>query len=247
MSEEKREFSSGVTSTKQPRLSLIPYNGLINAARRFELGIERHGEKAWNNLSTNQKALLDKDWLIERISHSINHGYNLIDLLKNDSFVIKDALGDAGAIAWCGLVLGEAITKIDEKGFFNKKKVDDIIDPIWKIYHTTDSSCSHQFKDQLGNNCTPLNGDFECVYCKRKYEFREGLIYFPGDTYDTTMIPPYGKRIKGIQIGSYIHLHTCNMILTRGAKACTCDKIEVKNPVRFSNSTHIDGYTGEIK
>lgn len=111
VTEEKRDFKSGVTSTKQPRLSLIPHAGLVNAAIRFELGIERHGEKAWNNLSPNQEALKDKDWLIERLSHSIEHAYSLIDKLKNPARNLDEALGDAGAIAWCGLVVGEAIIK----------------------------------------------------------------------------------------------------------------------------------------
>lgn len=109
--EQKREFKSGATSTKQPRLSLIPHGGLVNAAIRFELGLERHGEKAWNNLSANQSALQDKDFLIERLSHCIEHSYSLIDKLKNLDQSVTAALGDAGAIAWCGLVLGEALTR----------------------------------------------------------------------------------------------------------------------------------------
>jgi len=111
--EQKRDFTSGVTSTKQPRLSLIPHAGLVNAAKRFELGLERHGEKAWNNLSTNQVALTDREWLIERCSHGIEHLYKLIDFLKqNPGYEItqlSEACGDAGAVAWAGLVLGEAL------------------------------------------------------------------------------------------------------------------------------------------
>lgn len=113
MVEEKLEFKSGTTSTKQVRLSLIPHNGLINAAKRFELGIERHGEKAWNNLSPNQAALQDREWLIDRCSHAIEHAYRLIDYLSGKPTKINelDPLGDSGAIAWCGLVLGEALIK----------------------------------------------------------------------------------------------------------------------------------------
>ncbi len=114
--EEKRDFISGVTSTKQPRLSLIPHAGLVNAAERFELGLQKHGDKAWNNLSKNQAALHDREWLIERCSHAIEHCYRLIDFLKLipanmnvDSFGGELAKGDAGAIAWAGLVLGEAL------------------------------------------------------------------------------------------------------------------------------------------
>lgn len=112
MNPEKITFESGVTSTKQPRLSLIPHSGLVNAAKRFELGLERHGEQSWNNLSQNQVALEDRDWLIERCSHAIEHLYCLIDFLKPglaNSGNLEAALGDAGAVAWCGLMLGAAL------------------------------------------------------------------------------------------------------------------------------------------
>lgn len=111
--EDKRNFKSGVTSTKQPRLSLIPHNGLVNAAVRFELGLERHGAKAWNNLSTNQEALDDKEWLIERCSHAIEHLYRLIDNLKRPDIDrnTERGLEDSGAVAWCGLVIGEAFKR----------------------------------------------------------------------------------------------------------------------------------------
>ena len=108
--EEKRDFASGTTSTKQIRLSLVPHAGLVNAAKRFELGIEKHGAKAWNNLSENQTALQDTDWLIERCSHGIEHLYQLIDFLTGKGGIsLEEAKGDAGAVAWCGLVLGQAL------------------------------------------------------------------------------------------------------------------------------------------
>ncbi len=114
MSEEKLQFKSGVTSTKQPRLSLIPHKGLVNAAVRFELGLQKHGEQAWNNLSSNQDALEDKEWLIERMSHAIEHAYCAIEKLKRGEL----ALDDAGAIAWAGLVLGEAMSL--QKGIYGE-------------------------------------------------------------------------------------------------------------------------------
>jgi hypothetical protein len=106
---EKRVFKSGLTSTKQPRLSLIPHAGLVNAAERFELGLEKHAETAYNKLSNNTAAALeDRDWLIERVSHAIEHCYRMIDILIDPNKVISDLKDDAGAVAWCGLVLGEA-------------------------------------------------------------------------------------------------------------------------------------------
>lgn len=113
---EKRVFKSGTTSTKQPRLSLIPHQGLVNAAKRFELGLELHGNKAWNALSTNREALKDEEWLVERCSHVIEHCYRLIEFLTHRRDSIQDALGDAGAVAWGGLVLGEALSIGDEDG-----------------------------------------------------------------------------------------------------------------------------------
>lgn len=111
--EQKRNFKSGATSTKQPRLSLIPHKGLVNAAVRFELGLERHGAGAWNNLSKDQGALEDIDWLIERVSHAIEHAYCLLDSLKTKG-ITKEGLGDAGALAWCGLTLGEALSRSED-------------------------------------------------------------------------------------------------------------------------------------
>src|SRR4051812_16573551 len=95
--ENTRQFASGTVATKQPRLSLIPYKGLVNAALRFELGLERHKEKAWNNLAKNQSALVDTDFLIERCSHAIAHLYSLIDYLTHKSKDVELAKGDAGA------------------------------------------------------------------------------------------------------------------------------------------------------
>lgn len=104
----KRSFSSGATSTKQIRLSLIPHQGLLNAALRFELGLEKHGPSAYNALSETNSCLLDREWLIERCSHAIEHLYTMIDNLKNTNIKISACQNDAGAVAWCGLVLGEA-------------------------------------------------------------------------------------------------------------------------------------------
>jgi hypothetical protein len=112
--EEKRDFKSGATSTKQVRLSLIPHSGLVNAAKRFEVGLETHKEKAYNALSTNTAALADVDWLIERCSHAIEHLYCIIDQLKHRNLKVETLLPDAGAVAWCGLVLGEAFALAQE-------------------------------------------------------------------------------------------------------------------------------------
>ncbi len=89
-------------SSKIPPFHLIPTVGLRRLAERFALGIERKGDKAWNAVSSNQEILSDKEFLIERLGHVIDHAMKLRDKLKmRGPFVIGD--DDAGAIAWAGI------------------------------------------------------------------------------------------------------------------------------------------------
>lgn len=105
--EDKRDFASGATSTKQIRLSLVPHGGLVNIARIFEKGIVTHEDKAYNALSKNQGVLEDRDFLIERASHAIEHAYRIIDNLKAGINICHCA-DDAGAVGWFGVMMGEA-------------------------------------------------------------------------------------------------------------------------------------------
>lgn len=104
--EDKKSFISGATSSRKSRYDLIPRHGLKCAADRFELGLERHPVGCYNAL-TNQKSLDDKEWLLERLLHVIDHAYKAIEKVNTDH--TQEAYGDAGAIAFGGLVLGEAI------------------------------------------------------------------------------------------------------------------------------------------
>jgi len=108
----KRKFPSGATSTIKPRLELIPANGLRRVANRFQLGLERHKEAAYDNLS-NQAPLKDKEWLIERCSHAIDHLYNCIDKLSGKTSIGGD--DDAAAVGWAGLVLAEAMYILEKE------------------------------------------------------------------------------------------------------------------------------------
>lgn len=110
--EKKKIFKSGTTSTTKPRFELLPYEGLKRAAIRYELGLQKHGDRAWNALSPNQVALTDKEWLIERCSHGIQHLYNLIEKL-NGRVELTAGEDDAGAVAWCGLTLSAAVTVLE--------------------------------------------------------------------------------------------------------------------------------------
>lgn len=98
---------------------MIPIEGLIRAANRFELGIEKHGQRAWNSLSENRiEPLRDKEWLVERCSHGIGHLYNLIERIMTGNY---DGDDDAGAVAWCGLVLSAAMTVLENDDKLKKE------------------------------------------------------------------------------------------------------------------------------
>lgn len=99
-----------VTSTKLARFELIPKSALISLADRFELGIERKGEGAWNTLTLqNSDCTTDKAFAIERLSHCIHHCYDAIYKLIHEGDNPGKEAGeeDAGAILFAGAVLAE--------------------------------------------------------------------------------------------------------------------------------------------
>lgn len=102
---EKEEipFSSGVSSSKVPRLELMPYEALVRTAARYEAGIERKGDGAWNALSNNQGCLTDRSFIMARIGHVIHHATRLQAKLLG--YVPDDGDDDAAAIAWAGQFL----------------------------------------------------------------------------------------------------------------------------------------------
>lgn len=94
----------GVASTKIPRLELIPFSALESLAYRFELGIQRKGDKAWNALTNKEEALKDANFVINRLAHCIKHCYAAIEKLYCYE---DDGEDDAGAILFAGSVLAE--------------------------------------------------------------------------------------------------------------------------------------------
>lgn len=97
------------SSSKAPLFELIPTESMIRLATRFEAGIERKKEKAWNALSSNQVVLLDQKFVMNRITHVIAHSLKLRDKLFAGAILIGDgeteADDDAGAIMWGGSFL----------------------------------------------------------------------------------------------------------------------------------------------
>ena len=104
--EDKVIFKSGAASTKIPRLDLVPREALNRLADRFELGLEKYGERS-RVPSPSQACLEDKEWLIARLAHSIDHALKMIGKLRGQ--LPED--GDAAAIAWGGVCLCEARAK----------------------------------------------------------------------------------------------------------------------------------------
>lgn len=89
-------------STKIPRYELIPKPALAALASRFEVGVERHKEKAWNSLSPNFDTALTREWVIARLAHAVDHAYNALAKLHSG---VEDGEDDAGAIMFAGSVL----------------------------------------------------------------------------------------------------------------------------------------------
>lgn len=106
--EEPKQDFKHTTSSVKPRFELIPYEGLVGLADRFDLGEQKHAPKAWNALS-DQAGLEDKDWIRCRVAHVIHHAYQY--LLKMEGIIEEDGDDDASAISWGGMCLFEAKRK----------------------------------------------------------------------------------------------------------------------------------------
>ena len=92
------------SSSKCVRLSLIPREAQERLAGRFELGIQNHGERAWNAQSGNQEILTDLDFLATRIDHAMMHLMSLSEKVANAKRSGQFQLGDddPAAIAFFG-------------------------------------------------------------------------------------------------------------------------------------------------
>ncbi len=103
-------------SSVGPPFHLIPTSALVHIANRFQKGIERKGDKAWNALSNNQECLTDKAFVIERMSHVIHHALKLRDQLQNGVQPEDESMVEnAAAMAWGGIFAvcaAEAIEKM---------------------------------------------------------------------------------------------------------------------------------------
>jgi hypothetical protein len=104
-------FQSGKVSTKIAPLHLIHPAALRALAQRHGRGVRTKGiDGAWNACSKDQdKALKDREFVIERLAHGIDHCYKAIARLNGqlpplDKEEAGDG-GDAGAIMFAGALL----------------------------------------------------------------------------------------------------------------------------------------------
>jgi hypothetical protein len=107
---EKVVLAGGTfTSSKIPRFDLIPRQSLVRLSGRFEMGVVRHKEKAWNASKPQHPALLDKEAIIARASHAIDHASKLIAILTGQ--MTDDGDDHAAAVMWAGSFLCESAEK----------------------------------------------------------------------------------------------------------------------------------------
>ncbi len=130
--DEKVRYATGVTASKGPRLDLIPYAALVALAGRFELGLERHEDGAWN-ARDDKEFPADLEWVMARLSHIISHAYKAMGKITGK--LPNDGEDDAGAIMWGGAFLAcyyEHMNKLKTRGGcvdFGKHSIPDIIVP----------------------------------------------------------------------------------------------------------------------
>lgn len=106
------QFQTGVASSNCPDFGLIPYAAMLAEARRFERGVRLKGSQAWNARSANQSAMTDRDFVINRLVHAIDHCYlaigRLVGTIPPASEEEESDGGDAGAIRFAGALLAAA-------------------------------------------------------------------------------------------------------------------------------------------
>lgn len=125
------EIVPGALSTPGIDYELVPPIVWERLAKRFMLGEERKGDKAWNADSKNQDILSNKKFILNRLGHTIAHCLKLMDKVRRDADLTSD--DDAAAIAWGGAF---AICATDALAVL----ADDTADAIKKVMESAASS-----------------------------------------------------------------------------------------------------------
>lgn len=93
---------SGATSSKNlPGFDMIPVEALIELAKRYDVGLAKHGRDNW------RKGLTDEEWLRDRFNHTLTHlydgwakAYGRFELPSE-----MTAIEDFAAVAWGAFTL----------------------------------------------------------------------------------------------------------------------------------------------
>jgi hypothetical protein len=104
-------FASGAISTNALHFEYIPLSALEALAKRMGRGVRIKGKEGTWNATSNLKIAEDKEFVINRLSHGIDHCYKAIariigSLPECDEQETEDG-GDAGAIMFAGTLLAE--------------------------------------------------------------------------------------------------------------------------------------------
>jgi hypothetical protein len=108
MEQKKVKSPSGATSSKIARLELVWREAVVRIAKRCEAGIASHGDGAVNAMSPNKAAYHDKEFILQRLAHTIDHAFKMIEIVSGNA--LGDGDDHAAAIAWAGGFLCE-VTK----------------------------------------------------------------------------------------------------------------------------------------
>lgn len=91
--DDRHTFSSGAKSSgTKPRYDLIPTWALQRIARRFELGAAKYGVDNW------KKGLGDREFILDRINHAIDHLLIIRDRIRSGGIQIPTGDDDAAAV-----------------------------------------------------------------------------------------------------------------------------------------------------
>ena len=120
-SDTKTFHSGAISSNHTPAYHLIPLAALNAYARRLERGKRIKGEGAWNAMRTTdnyEKVLQDKEFIIDRLSHCIQHCYTALGRISGQLPPLDEQErldgGDAGAIMFAGGLLA-AMMEYEDK------------------------------------------------------------------------------------------------------------------------------------
>lgn len=106
MSSDIIQHACGAGTSSCPRFDLIPANALIRLAFRYEKGL-KYGKDNW------RKGLTDRDYVLERLAHGINHLIILREKIEGRLPWSED--DDAAAAMWAGAFLCEATEAMKRK------------------------------------------------------------------------------------------------------------------------------------